>query len=78
MNNIQERLMLAGYSAPTGMKSASKLVKRPYGQCGCMRPELGEVWKFHVPSFTFWTDLELKNMWKRGVSTEFNHETENL
>lgn len=65
--------MLAGYSVPTGMKSASKLVKRPHGQCGCMRPELGEVWKFHVPSFTFWTDLELKNMSKevsaQNVST---------
>lgn len=35
--------MLAGYSATTGMKSTSKLVKRPHGQCGCMRPELGEV-----------------------------------
>lgn len=35
--------MLAGYSALTGMESASKLVKLPHGQCGCMRPELGEV-----------------------------------
>ena len=37
--------MLAGHSARalTGMESASKLVKLPHGQCGRMRPELGEV-----------------------------------
>ena len=33
--------MLAGYSAPTGMKSASKLVKRPHGQCGSVRVKGG-------------------------------------